>query len=304
MPKTICISLLCFLFLIAYPFKNKTESSPIINTLPVQTVSEKKPIGNNEYEEKKFQQIMNLSLANKLQEQSIEIILQTVAKEFMGAKYQAGLLDQTNKESLFISLTKFDCVLFVETVLGLVKGITVQDYNYSTFITNIQKQRYRTQNVTYCDRLHYFSDWIAENEKKGFVKNLTQSLGGIRLDKQLNFMTVNRSKYPQLNNNEINFQCIKKVEADLNKLNLSYIPTNKIKSIYPQLKLGDIIGITTKIKGLDVTHTGLIYRQNNQTGLIHASPAGQVTVAKDLQSYVQNVPQAIGIFVIRPLDPR
>lgn len=304
MPKTISISLLCFLFLIAYPFKNKTESSPIINTLPIQTVSEKKPIGNNESEEKKFQQIMNLALANKLHDEPLEIILQRVAQEFIGAKYQAGLLDQTNKESLFISLTKFDCVLFVETVLGLVKGITVQDYNYSTFINNIQDQRYRTQNITYCDRLHYFSDWIAENENKGFVKNLTPSLGGIQLNKQLNFMTANRSKYPQLENNESNFQCIKETEGNLNKLNLSYIPTNRIRSIYPKLKSGDIIAITTKIKGLDVTHTGLIYQQNNQTGLIHASPAGQVTIAKDLQNYVQNVPQAIGIFVIRPLDPR
>lgn len=304
MSKTISLSVMFFLFFIAFSLKDKTESRPIVNTLPVQIVSETKPIRNNNSDEKKFQQIMNLAQANKLYEQRLETIIQTVAQQFIGVKYQAGLLDQTNKESLFISLTKFDCVLFVETVLGLVKGITVQDYNYSTFITNIQEQRYRTQNVTYCDRLHYFSDWIAENENKGFVKNLTPSLGGIPLDKQLNFMTVNRSKYPQLNNNESNFQCIKKVEENLNKLNLSYIPTNKIKSIYPQLKSGDIIGITTKIKGLDVTHTGLIYRQNNQTGLIHASPAGQVTVAKDLQSYVQNVPQAIGIFVIRPLDPR
>lgn len=94
--------------------------------------------------------------------------------------------------------------------------------------------------------------------------------------------------------------------VNLTPLNLTYIPTNKIKTIYPQLKSGDIIGITTQIQGLDVdvTHTSLIYKQDNQTGLIHGSPAGQVTTAQDLQKYVRNVPDAIGIFVVWPVDPR
>ena len=37
---------------------------------------------------------------------------------------------------------------------------------------------------------------------------------------------------------------------------------------------------------------------------IHASPAGQVTIAKDLQKYISKVDKAIGIFLVRPLDPR
>jgi hypothetical protein len=56
---------------------------------------------------------------------------------------------------------------------------------------------------------------------------------------------------------------------------------------------------------LDTTHTGLVYRfSDDKIGLIHASPAGQVTIAKDLQKYITKVDKAIGIFVVRPLDPR
>jgi len=303
MLKNVFLSCLFFVFFIVYSSNHKTESRQIINPFPIKISQEKQVIPNN-FDRQKFQQIMEFSLAEKLSQQPLDRIMQKIAQQFLGAKYQAGLLDKTNKETLIVSLTQFDCVLFVETVLGLVRGIAIQDYTYPTFVNHIQEQRYRNQNISYCDRLHYFSDWINTNQNQGIVVNLTSSLGGIPLNKQLNFMSVNRSKYPQLKDNESNFQCIKKIEENLTTLNLTYIPTNKIKTIYPQLKSGDIIGITTQIQGLDVTHTGLIYRQNNQTGLIHASPAGQVTITQDLQRYVQNVPKAIGIFVIRAVDPR
>jgi hypothetical protein len=82
---------------------------------------------------------------------------------------------------------------------------------------------------------------------------------------------------------------------------LRYIPTEKIDSIYPLLKAGDIIAVTTNLKGLDVTHTGLVYLTPKGVGFIHASPSGQVTVSNDLQPYIENVDQAIGIMVARPV---
>ena len=91
------------------------------------------------------------------------------------------------------------------------------------------------------------------------------------------------------------------MEKKLEQLTFNYLPTHNIRSIYHQLKPGDIIGIATNIKGLDFTHTGLVYQdRRGNIGLIHASPAGQVVIAKDLQSYVQNVRNAIGIVVSRP----
>jgi Protein of unknown function (DUF1460) len=262
------------------------------------------PIPNNA-DGQRFQQIRNKAIAENLSQKPLDAMMQNIAKQFLGSAYQAGLLDKSAKETLVASLTQFDCVLFVETVLALVRGIAVEDYTYSTFTQNIVDQRYRQGKMeTYCDRLHYFSEWIADNEKRGNVVNLTPSLGGIPLNKTLNFMTTHRGSYPQMVKNEANYQCIAQVERNLRQLNLTYLPTSRIKSVYSQLKSGDIIAITTNIAGLDVTHTGLVYRQGNQVGLIHASPAGQVTIATDLQKYVSRVPKAIGIFVVRPVDPR
>ena len=280
------------------PSKIEGSSSPP-RVLPLVTPIPDNPDGQ------RFQQIMKGAIALKLSQKPLDEIMGNIAQQFLGSAYQGGLLDKSEKETLVASLTQFDCVLFVETVLALVRGIAVEDYTYSTFTENLVEQRYRQGKMeTYCDRLHYFSEWIVDNEKRGKVVNLTPSLGGIPLKKTLNFMTTHRGSYPQMVKNEANYQCIAQVEENLRQLNLTYLPTSGIEEVYSQLKSGDIIAITTKIKGLDVTHTGLVYRQANQVGLIHASPAGQVTLATDLQQYVSRVPQASGIFVVRPVTPR
>jgi hypothetical protein len=124
------------------------------------------------------------------------------------------------------------------------------------------------------------------------------------MDKKLNFMTQHRSSYPQMANNESTYQCIAGVEAELAKVSVNYLPTNRIKSAYSQLKPGDIVAVATDIKGLDVTHTGFVYRTaDGNIGLIHASPAGEVTVARDLHRYISRVESAIGIVVARPKRP-
>ncbi len=228
--------------------------------------------------------------------------IQTVATKFLGAKYQAGLLDRFSKEKLVISLQKFDCLLLVENVIAIAKNITLQDNNYDNFTHRVEQHRYNNGLMDgYCSRLHYFSDWIQDNQARGNVENITSELGGVTVNKQLNFMTSHRNSYAQLINSKTNYQCIAAMEANLNEeLVLNYIPTNRIRNIYSQLQPGDIIAIATSIPGLDVTHTGLVYRPNNNSlGLIHASPVGKVVIASDLQNYVSKVRNAIGIIVVR-----
>jgi Protein of unknown function (DUF1460) len=254
--------------------------------------------------DREYKKLLEYAQKKQLSRQSIGVVLPSIAVHFLGADYQAGLLDRSLEEKLFISLKKFDCVLFVETVLALSRNFALGDDSYSSFTRQIENLRYRDGSINgYCSRLHYFSDWIDDNQRRGNVENITTKLGGITLDKILYFMSKNRAKYPQLKSNE-NYACIQQVEERLQKLPLTYIPTRKLKTTYPKLRAGDIIGVVTSIEGLDTTHTGFIYRSSNgNTGLIHASPAGQVTIAPDLQRYLSRVEKAIGIFVVRPLHP-
>ncbi|MFB2891563.1 N-acetylmuramoyl-L-alanine amidase-like domain-containing protein [Aerosakkonemataceae cyanobacterium BLCC-F50] len=257
-------------------------------------------------EELRFQKLMQYAQEQNLSNLSMSEIMQEVAKSFLGAEYKANLLDQQNPETLLVTLDKFDCVLFVETVLAIARGIAVKDYSYQTFVNHLQNQRYRNGELPeYCHRLHYFSDWIIDNQNRGNVQNISLDLGGISQKTTLNFMSKNRNRYPQMVNNDANYQCIVEMESHLAGLTVNYIPKYRISGVYSQLQPGDIIAVATDIPGLDFTHTGLVYRYaNGRVGFIHASPAGTVTTARDLQRYVRNVKNSMGIVVVRAIDPR
>ena len=253
-----------------------------------------------------YQRLMKLLGDRQLSKSSLSEVLQTVANQFVGTKYREGLLDQGETEKLFISFTEFDCVLFVETVLAFSRNLLAANPSYENFVQNIQEVRYTDGKLDgYCSRLHYFSDWIRDHQRRGIVSDRTEDLGGIPLNKTLNFMSNHWQKYPRLKHSEANYQCIlameKRIELETRSQPLRYIPSAKIHSIYPSLKSGDIIAVVTDIKGLDTTHTGLVYLTPKNTSFIHASPSGKVKIAPDLQRYVERDDHAIGIMVVRPI---
>ena len=148
-------------------------------SLPPEDISQKVETIPNTRDGQRFQQIMQYAISQNLSQQSLEKMMQEIAQQFLGSSYQAGLLDQGSQETLIASLTQFDCVLFIETVLALVRGIAVEDYTYATFTDHLINQRYRHGKMdNYCDRLHYFSEWIADNQQRGNLVNLTSTLGG------------------------------------------------------------------------------------------------------------------------------
>lgn len=257
-------------------------------------------------DEKTFRRIMQYVSTKKLYQRPMGEIVQAIADQFLGTAYKADLLDQSKEETLVITLNKFDCVLFVETVVALARGVAVQDYSSETFVNHIREQRYRNGQIDgYCSRLHYFSDWILDNQKRGAVQNIAQELGGVPLNKTMNFMSTHRQSYPPLASSDVNYQCMVETENKLNEVTVDYIPTTLIRRVYDRLQPGDIIAIATNLPGLDVTHTGLVYRtREGNIGFIHASPIGEVTIARDLQRYTGKVKNAIGILVARPSDPR
>lgn len=278
--------------------QNLPRSTPVID-LHQQAVADKGTLP-------RFERIVQYAKQQKLSDRPMGEIMQAIAQQFLGAQYKKNLLDRFPQETLFISLDNFDCVLFVETVLAIARGVAVQDYTYDAFTDRVSDERYRNGEFgNYCSRLHYFSDWIFDNQKRGNVENLTAAMGGIPLNKKLNYMSKNRQIYPQIANDDLNYQCFVEMENKLRQLTIKYIPRNQIRRVYSQLQPGDIVAVATNIEGLDVTHTGLVYKHpNGNLGIIHASPAGTVRIASDLQGYVGNIPNAIGIIVARPQDPR
>jgi cell wall-associated NlpC family hydrolase len=219
---------------------------------------------SNQEVDPKFTQIIAVAIAQDLHQKSYGEIVQSMAEQLTGSGYREGLLDRSPQEELVISLTQFDCVLLVETVLALAMGVAVEDYTYPNLAENVQSLRYSDGEIDgYCSRLHYFSDWINDNQKRGQVIEIGDRLGGVPLDKPLRFMSNHWQLYPKLLGNKANRDCITAMEKGINTQQISYVPTDKIRAAYAQLQPGDIIAIATSIEGLDVTHTGLAYQHSD-----------------------------------------
>jgi hypothetical protein len=123
----------------------------------------------------------------------------------LGSPYVAGMLDayareggDPRSEPLTLDLSRFDCVLLVEGCLAVARAAHGQG-RWSDFAREVERMRYRggVRNG-YASRLHYFSEWIYDNARRGMLRDLGAELGGTRDERPLRFMTEHRSAYPAL----------------------------------------------------------------------------------------------------------
>lgn len=252
-----------------------------------------------------FQQIVEAARAEGVATRPYGEVVQWVGEQLLGRPYVAGMLDAPDTETLVVDLTAFDCVLYVENVLALARAIVLDQTAYADYARNVEALRYREGSMDgYCSRLHYFSDWIADNERRGAVRNVTEAVGGQPFNKTISFMGEHRASYPKLADDST-FACVLDMEARLGDLALFYVPQDRIAEAYPALQPGDVIATATDIGGLDVTHTGFVHKTAAHAGFMHASLASnEVKISDDLQSYVQGIRSQVGIVVARPVDPR
>jgi len=221
------------------------------------------------------------------------------AKSFLGTPYKAHTLEASSNEQLVVNLREFDCTTFIESALALT--FQSPDTALSDFFRELQHIRYRGGEISgYASRLHYLSDWLYDNQRKGLIQVLTEQLGGVPYVKSLRFMTTHRSAYGQLANPTV-FEEVSQVEDTLARQKLLYIPKPAVKSIEKQLRDGDLIAITTGVPGLDAVHVGFAIWQNGRIHLLHASSdEGRVVVsAKPLAEYLAGNKNQTGIMVAR-----
>lgn len=250
-----------------------------------------------------FDRVMSKAKTEDWQSLPLGKIVQRAGEQFLGSPYEGGILDRSVEEALYTGLESFDCVLYVETALALARGISVGDYDRTSFARRIEEQRYRGGSRDgYCSRLHYFTEWILDNEQRGIVRDITREIGGERLPKRLDFMTTHRDSYPLLADDSL-FAGIRDMEKRLEDHEFWYIPEARIRSVYDRLQAGDLVALVTRVKGLDVSHTGLVYDTGDGgRGLLHASLKRGVIVSPDLQTLIENSSSQTGIVVARPID--
>jgi len=225
---------------------------------------------------------------------------------FLETPYVAHTLE-IEPEALTVNLSELDCTTFVETVLALSRTIRAGEPTFEKFMSQLQMIRYRYGKIEdYSSRIHYTSEWIAQNQAKGIVKNITKENGGKEINFTLNIISSNPDRYKQLKNNEALIKKIKETEKVASALKNFYIPKEQIEANIASFKNGDIIAFVTTNKGVDISHVAFFYKEQSpkeHLTFIHASSSEKKVVIEKLtlEQYTLRSKSNKGIIIARPL---
>ena len=156
----------------------------------------------------------------------------------------------------------------------------------------------------YASRLHYFSDWIRNNERMGFIKECTSETACSQpKELWLNFMTTHVNSYLPMKKNPALVEVMASIEKTWQGVEIFYIPKDKLQLSSDELKIknGDILTITTNIKGLDVVHVGFAFWKGEKLHLLHASSVAKKAIEDSLSlyEYSKNKKAHTGVRVVR-----
>ncbi|MBA3657311.1 MAG: DUF1460 domain-containing protein [Gemmatimonadaceae bacterium] len=231
----------------------------------------------------------------------------------IGTPYEAFTLerylkqggDARKKEPLTLSLTRFDCVTLVESAIAVARASRKSvKPAWNQFAREIEQMRYRGgERDGFASRLHYFSEWISDGQKRGLVRDLGKELGGVNDARPLRFMTEHRASYPGLRDDSV-FGAIGAIERSLDTHPRYVIPTNRIEGVSALIRSGDVLAFATSIPGLDVSHAAFAYRDGQGVLRVLHAPlsGGSVEISqRTLPEYVGAIKRSTGILVARPL---
>jgi hypothetical protein len=211
------------------------------------------------------------------------------------------VLIQLIESVLAINLRKFDCVTFVENMVALTQTRRTPVPNFDIFKKNLASLRYRNSVVDYASRLHYFSDWLFENQKRGLLRTITKDIGGQVFPKTVFYMSYKKDTLYGNMADSSTFVAVQAVEKEITKRQKFYIPKDKIPDVESKIRDGDIIAITNRLEGMDIAHTGFAIWQNGRVHMIHASSQFHKVVITDvpLADYLMKNKGQTGIMVGR-----
>ncbi len=255
-------------------------------------------------------------LVNKAREgnwQSLPIGERTAVagRAMVGTRYKSYTLEIDNRvEAPSVNLNGMDCWTFFESALAFARMLDEpqEDWTPERMLHQIERDRYRSGVCTgeYLSRLHYLEDWLADNDRRGLVSDLTRSLGGSSVPHSAREMTVGWRHYRYLAANRSLLGPLGAMEARVSRRPLYQIPKNRVPGVESKLRSGDIIGIVSRDGPgrFATSHVGLALRTND--GVLHFMHAsapynyGRVVVDSRLSAYLNRYRSDSGILVARP----
>jgi hypothetical protein len=235
---------------------------------------------------------------------SVGDLIVEVGRHFLGAPYEAGTLEREGPERLIINLRAFDCVTFVENAVVLAGLIRAGKTAFGDYAAALERIRYRGgRRDGYPSRLHYFTNWLRDNGRKGVIRETTRELGGIPFRKAFHELTDHREEHPPLRGVAA-FRRMRMVEATCSRRTLYCIPKEGLQGIEKRIENGDVVAVATDADGIDVIHTGIAVRIRGRLHLLHASSSAEKVILSDitLHRYLQARRARTGIIIGRAME--
>lgn len=229
---------------------------------------------------------------------------------FLGTPYKGFTLEiDDHIEAPSVNLAGLDCWTFFEAALAFARMVEepVEQWTPETLLRFIEMDRYWGGECdgTYLSRLHYLEDWLHDNARRGLIRDMTRSLGGISVTNSAIEMTHNWKKYRYMRNNPDLRAGITDLESRLRRQPLTMIPKSRVRAIEDQLQNGDVIGIVGRDgSAYGTTHVGLAIRKDGVLCFMHASAPsnyGKVVIESRLSDYLDKYRTHAGILVGRPV---
>lgn len=233
----------------------------------------------------------------------IALLVTEIGLSFVGTPYVAATLENGLEEKLVVNLRELDCTTFAENCLALARTVKSKKTDFQYFAAELESIRYRDGiRNRYPSRLHYFSEWIHNGHQKGVVSELSNQKGEHEL-RTINFMSTHPSSYAVLKAHPEMVSIIAEQEKRLSSLDFQYFPSNNLPKLYSILQHGDIVGLTSSIKGLDINHVGIIILKKNGFYLLHASQGGEKVMVspEPLADFFNASSKNNGIMIARPI---
>ena len=232
---------------------------------------------------------------------SINALIAEIGSWFLQTPYVEKTLELPGREKLVVNLMGLDCTTFVETVVALARIATLGDFTVEAYERELELIRYHQGKLgEYPSRLHYFSDWIFQNQEKGILLDVTKEIGGKRYENSPSFMSSNTKFYAQLSNPDY-VAALRETEAAIGERAYYYIPKADISKYEVEIQSGDLIAITTSIPNLDIVHVGFAIEKEGRIHLLHASTGSMVVEVSErpLHDYLSTNKSQSGIIVSR-----
>ncbi len=208
-----------------------------------------------------------------------------LSKQFLKTKYkESTLIGDINAPEVFvINLAGVDCFTLIEYIEAMRRS-----KSFNEFRRTLTKVRYRSGKIAFENRNHFFTDWKAFSSD--LVVDVTKYVGAGK----------SKDVSKRLNEKHDGTFFLPGVACSLREI--TYIQSMHVDDrIIEKLRTGDYIGIYSKVDGLDVSHVGILIKDDNTMNLRHASSVKKQRKVTD-EDFKNYILHQAGIIVLRPRE--